>query len=130
MSDMRETGLITSPPHLRLSQLIEASLYDKRRELGVKDGLKEIYGVTTLMLVTFGEHRINSIEDLAGCATDDLHGWRELRRGRVLKHAGILSTFGVSRKDCETIIINARVAAGWIEESTSALALTSDLTAQ
>jgi transcription termination/antitermination protein NusA len=32
------------------------------------------------MLVVLGEHGINSIEDLAGCATDDLHGWSELRR--------------------------------------------------
>jgi|SRR5271170_2387828 transcription termination/antitermination protein NusA len=117
MADMHETCPIISPPHLRLSEVAEANLDDKRRELGVENGLKEIHGVTTLMLVAFGEHEIKSIEDLAGCAADDLYGWRELRRGRILKHPGILSACKVSRKDCETIIINARIAAGWIEES-------------
>jgi transcription termination/antitermination protein NusA len=121
MSDMSDTGLVTDLLHLRLPELSETSFDDKHRELGVEDRLKEIHGVTTLMLVAFGEHGIKSIEDLAGCATDDLHGWRELRRGRVLRHAGILSALGVSRKDCETIIVNARIAAGWIERSAPAL---------
>jgi N utilization substance protein A len=85
-------------------------------ELGVEDELKEVYGISPLMLVVFGEHGIKSMEDLAGCATDDLHGWCELRHGRRFRHVGILDVFGLSREDCESIIIDARIKVGWIKE--------------
>jgi len=114
---MHEASLITNSMHRRLSEITETSLDDRRRELGVEDELRDVHGVTTLMLVAFGEHGIKSIEDLAGCATDDLHGWRELRRGRIVRHAGVLSALDVSRTDCETIILDARLAAGWIDQS-------------
>ncbi len=87
----------------------------KRREFGVADGLKNIPGVTTPILVVFGQHGIRSIEDLADCATDDLDGWTEPKDGKIIKHEGILNRFRASRKDCETIIISARIAAGWIK---------------
>ena len=87
----------------------------KRKELGVEDSLKEVPGVTTRMLVAFGEHGIKSIEDLADCATDDLDGWSESKDGKTVKHAGILDHLKVSREDCETLIINARIKAGWIK---------------
>src|SRR5206468_2924957 len=63
---------------------IEAELDDKRRELGVGDALKEIPGVTTSMLVAFGENGIKSVEDLAGCATDELSGWSERKEGETI----------------------------------------------
>src|SRR6201985_959617 len=49
----------------------EAELDDKRKELGVEDALKEVPRVTTAMLVKLGENDIKTVEDLAGCATDD-----------------------------------------------------------
>jgi len=116
MSDLHERGSIPSSPHRRWSERTEANFNSKRNELGVEDGLKGVAGVSTLMLVVFGEHGIKSLEDLAGCATDDLHGWSELKRGRKIRHAGILDGFRVSRRDCEVIIINARLKAGWINE--------------
>ena len=33
------------------------------------------------MLVKFGENDIKTVEDLAGCATDDLVGWTERKEG-------------------------------------------------
>ena len=33
------------------------------------------------MLVKFGENGIKTVEDLAGCATDDLAGWTERKDG-------------------------------------------------
>src|SRR5262249_59086109 len=54
---------------------IEAELDAKRTELGVADELKDVPGVTTAMLVRFGENGIKTVEDLAGCATDELAGW-------------------------------------------------------
>ena len=67
------------------------------------------------MLAAFGKHGVKSIEDLADCATDDLDGWSESKDGKTIKHKGILDRFKVSRKDCEAIIINARIKAGWIK---------------
>ena len=62
---------------------LEAELDAKRKELGVEDALKEVPGVTTAMLVAFGENDIKTVEDLAGCATDDLAGWTERKDGET-----------------------------------------------
>ena len=63
----------------------EAELDAKRQELGVEDALKEVPGVTTAMLVKLGENGIKTVEDLAGCATDDLFGWSERKDGETTK---------------------------------------------
>src|SRR6266498_1736302 len=60
---------------------LEGELENKRKELGVDDALKTVPGVTSKMLVKFGENDIKSVEDLAGCATDDLVGWTERKEG-------------------------------------------------
>jgi N utilization substance protein A len=94
----------------------EAELDAKRRELGVEDALTEVPGVTTAMLVTLGEDGIKTVEDLAGCATDDLVGWSERKDGEVTKHPGLLDDFDLSREDAEGLIMQARLKAGWITE--------------
>ena len=114
-TDPNQTDLMRSAEPRRSSERIETNFDAKRKELGIEDGLMDIPGVTTQMLVAFGEHGIKSIEDLADCATDDLDGWSESRDGKTIRHAGILERFKVSRKDCEAMIINARVKAGWIK---------------
>jgi N utilization substance protein A len=96
-----------------LAQL-DAELDSKRLELGVEDALKEIPGVTTALLVAFGENGIKTVDDLAGCATDDLAGWSERKDGEVTKFPGILE--GASREEAEALIMQARVKAGWIKE--------------
>jgi N utilization substance protein A len=68
---------------------IEAELDAKRKELGVKDELKEVPGVSTNMLVKFGENGVKTVEDLAGCATDDLCGWTERKDGESKREPGI-----------------------------------------
>jgi hypothetical protein len=114
-ADPHQTDLVPSFEPRRSSERIKTSSDSKRKELGVDDALKNIPGVTTRMLVAFGEHGIKSIEDLADCATDDLNGWSESKDGKTIRHAGILDGFRVSRKKCEAIIINARIKAGWIK---------------
>ncbi len=94
---------------------IEADLDSKRRALGVDDSLKDVPGVTTPMLLAFGENGIKTIDDLAGCATDDLVGWTEMKTPVPVRHVGILDNFEVSRKDCDAMIMYARVKAGWLE---------------
>jgi N utilization substance protein A len=94
---------------------IEAEQEGRRQELGVADELKDVDGVTTPMLVAFGENDIKTVEDLAGCATDDLVGWTEGRGPEAVRHKGALDGFELSRTDAEAMIMAARVKAGWIE---------------
>ena len=95
---------------------IEAKLDEERRGLGVSDDLRAIDGLTTAMLVALGKDDVKSVEDLAGCATDDLVGWTERANGETTRHEGTLTGFDVSRADAEAMIMAARVEAGWISE--------------
>jgi N utilization substance protein A len=94
---------------------LEASRDARRKELGVDDDLREIEGVTTQMMVAFGENEIKSVEDLAGCAADELTGWFERSKGESTRHPGILDDFDVSRDEAESMIMLARLKAGWID---------------
>jgi transcription termination/antitermination protein NusA len=96
---------------------IEAEYDAKRAELGVADEVREVPGVTTKMMVAFGENDIKTLEDLAGCATDDLAGWTERKDGEAVRHAGALDGFEMSREECDALIMQARVKAGWIAEA-------------
>ncbi|WP_279482711.1 transcription termination factor NusA [Aureimonas sp. SK2] len=93
----------------------ENELDEKRRALGVEDGLRQIDGLTTAMLVALGEDGVKSVEDFAGCAADDLVGWTERKDGETKKFTGALSAFEVSRQQAEAMIMQARVMAGWVE---------------
>ena len=102
----------------------EAERDARRRELGVSDDLSKVEGVTTAMLVAFGENGIKTLEDLADCATDDLVGWTERSKDKdvePVRHKGVLDGFEVGRKEAEDLILGARVLAGWItpEEATA-----------
>jgi N utilization substance protein A len=96
---------------------IEAELDERRRELGVADEVREIDGVTTAMLVKFGENDVKTVEDLAGCATDDLVGWTEKKNGETVKTAGFLDGLEISREEAESIVMRARVKIGWVNEA-------------
>src|SRR4249920_3240539 len=96
---------------------IEGELDAKRKELGVEDAVKDVPGVTTAMLVKLGEGGIKSVEDLAGCATDDLVGWTERKDGESKREPGILEGYEISREDAEAVVMQARLKAGWITEA-------------
>ena len=83
--------------------------------LGLEEAFDDIPGITASMLIAFGNSGIRTTEDLAACATDDLLGWTERRGDKVTMHPGILGDMGVSRTQCDRIILQARVRAGWIE---------------
>ena len=93
---------------------IEAEQEARRKELGVADELKEIEGVTTPMLVAFGENDVKTLEDLAGCATDDSSaGPRAAEPRRFATRAPSTgSRFPHGRGGH---VMAARVKAGWIE---------------
>ena len=92
-----------------------AELDARRVELGVLDELKEIDGLTPAMLVALGEAGLKSVEDLAGCDTDELIGWTERKAGGAVKHKGAFSDLEVSAEEANDLIMKARVRAGWIE---------------
>ena len=101
---------------------LEAELDAKRKALGVADDLMEVPGLNTAMLVALGENGVKTVEDLADCATDDLAGWSERQDKETIRHDGFLDGFGVSRPQCEDLILAARVKAGWIDEADLAAA--------
>jgi N utilization substance protein A len=104
----------------RALEFIEArnkEMDDKRRALGVTDDVLEVDGVTAAMAVALGEHEIRTLEDLAGCATDDLIGYFETGKDKErVRVPGALDGFNLSSDDANAIIMKARVKAGWIEE--------------
>jgi len=79
--------------------------------------MKNVPGVTSKMLVKFGENDVKTVEDLAGCATDDLVGWTERKDGESQRFPCILDGMEMSREDAEALVMQARLAAGWITEA-------------
>ena len=103
----------------RALEFIEAKnkeMDDKRKELGVDDAVLEVEGVTPPMAVALGEHDLKTLEDLAGCATDDLLGYYEVNKEKErVRVPGALEGFNLTSDDANAIIMKARVKAGWIE---------------
>ncbi|MCG5481043.1 MAG: transcription termination/antitermination protein NusA, partial [Ensifer alkalisoli] len=95
---------------------IEAEMDARRKELGVADELRGIDGLTSQMLVALGEEGIKTVEDFAGCAADDLVGWTERKDGETKRFEGVFSKLDVTREEAEAMIVQARLAAGWITE--------------
>ncbi|WP_417410608.1 transcription termination factor NusA [Hoeflea sp.] len=95
---------------------VEAELDDKRKELGVEDELRSIPGITTAMMVALGGDGIKTVEDFAGCAVDDLTGWSERKDGETKRFDGLFSSLEVTRAEAEQMILQARLAVGWITE--------------
>ena len=108
----------------RAVEYIEArnkALDDKRRELGVEDAVAEVEGVTPPMLVALGEAGVKTLDDLAGCATDDLLGYYEVNKDKErVRIPGALEGFNLTPDDANAIIMKARVKIGWIEATPEA----------
>jgi N utilization substance protein A len=76
----------------------------------------EVPGVTPAIAVALGEAGVKTLEDLAGCATDDLLGYYETGKDKErVRIAGALESFNFTSDDANAIIMAARVKAGWIE---------------
>jgi N utilization substance protein A len=104
----------------RALEFIEAKnkeMDDKRKELGVADDVLEVEGITSAMAVALGEAGVKSLEDLAGCATDDLLGYYEVNKEKErVRIPGALEGFNLTNEDANAIVMKARVKMGWIEE--------------
>lgn len=88
----------------------------RRKELGVQDDLEQIDGMTTSMLVALGENNIKTLDDFAGCSTDDLFGWVEKTELGSKKQNGLFTGFDIPMEKIEEMILNARLKLGWIAE--------------
>ena len=96
---------------------IAAEQDEKRRAAGVHDNVLEIEGVTLPMAVKFGENEVLSVEDVAGLVPDDLRGYTEVKNGEKVHEDGMLEEFKLSEENATSLIMRARVKAGWIDES-------------
>jgi N utilization substance protein A len=93
---------------------LDAEQDEERKALGVEDGMRDVPGMTTAMLVALGKAGIKTVEDFAGSVPDEIVGWVERKEGQSTRHEGALSGFDLSRADAEAMIMQARVKAGWI----------------
>ena len=94
----------------------EADLDAERKSLGVDDALREVPGMTTVMLVALGKDEVKTMEDFAGSVPDDLIGYVERAEGESTFHPGAFDGLGLTRTDAEAMIMDARIRAGWITE--------------
>jgi N utilization substance protein A len=95
---------------------VEAELDAKRKELGVEDELRRSPASPPPMMVALGGDGIKTVEDFAGCAVDDLTGWSERKDGETKRFDGLFTGLDVSRAEAEQMILQARLAVGWITE--------------
>jgi transcription termination/antitermination protein NusA len=107
----------------RLAEKLDA----RRKELGVADDLVEMEGITLAMAVKLGEADIKNVEDFAGLVPDDLRGWFESKDGERVRQPGIFEDGKMSVETANDMIMQARLAAGWVtEEDLAALKAASE----
>ncbi len=94
-----------------------AELDEKRCALGVEDAVAEVEGLTPAMLVALGENGVKTLEDLAGCANDDLLGYYEMKDKERVRVPGALESFDLTAADVNDIIMKSRVKMGWVTEA-------------
>jgi len=94
---------------------LAAELEAKRKELGVADDLALVPGLTGPMLVALGQKGVKTLEDFAGFTGDDLRGWFENKNGERVREPGVLEDFQLTQEQADALILNSRIAAGWIE---------------
>ena len=90
---------------------------ETRKAAGVHDEVLEIEGVTLPMAVEFGKNEVLSVEDVAGLVPDDLRGYTEIKNGEKVHEEGMLEGFKLTEDAATMLIMQARVKAGWIDES-------------
>lgn len=100
---------VASALHDRATAHIEEQnrvLEERRKALGVEDALVEFTDFSNPVLIKLGEADVRSIEDLAGLAADELCDPDD----------GILRAEGLDEETANEIVMQARVAVGWITE--------------
>ncbi|HVY02870.1 MAG TPA: transcription termination factor NusA, partial [Caulobacterales bacterium] len=96
-------------------EAVAAELDAKRRELGVTDEVIALKNMTLPIAVKLGENDMKTREDVAGLVPDDLRGWFETKNGERVRQPGMLEGLDITPEAAEALIMEARVAEGWIE---------------
>ncbi len=95
---------------------INAKALEKAKELGVEDSLVDYEGLTPQMLEVLAEDGVKTLEDFATCADWELAGGYTTVDGKRVKDDGLLEKFDVSLAEAQALIMNARLALGWVTE--------------
>ena len=73
-------------------------------------------GMTPSFAVKLGQEGVKTVEDVAGLVPDDITGYREPGPdGKPVWVEGILKKGEMRKDDANLFVMEARVAAGWIE---------------
>jgi len=67
------------------------------------------------MAVALGEKQVTTLDDFAGMVADDLRGWFETKNGERVREPGLLESFNLTPEQADDLIMQARIAAGWID---------------
>ena len=83
-----------------------ARLKQELADLGIADDLASVEGLNNAMLVALGREGIKTLEDFAGLVADEMTN----------REDGILREFKMDDETATDLIMQARVAVGWITQ--------------
>ncbi len=95
---------------------INTKAIEKAKELGVEQSLLDYEGLTPQMFAVLAEDGIKTLEDFATCADWELAGGYTTVEGKRVKDDGLLEQFDVGLEEAQALIMNARLALGWVTE--------------
>ncbi len=95
---------------------INTKAIEKAKELGVEQSLFDYEGLTPQMFAVLAEDGIKTLEEFATCADWELAGGYTTVEGKRVKDDGLLEQFDVGLEEAQTLIMNARLALGWVTE--------------
>jgi len=95
---------------------INTKAIEQAKEYGVEQSLFDYEGLTPQMFAVLGEDGIKTLEDFATCADWELAGGYTTVEGKRVKDDGLLEKFDVGLEEAQTLIMNARLALGWVTE--------------
>ena len=95
---------------------INTKAIEKAKELGVEQSLFDYEGLTPQMFAVLAEDGIKTLEDFATCADWELAGGYTTVEGKRVKDYGLLEQFDVGLEEAQALIMNARLALGWVTE--------------
>jgi transcription termination/antitermination protein NusA len=95
---------------------INAKALDHARSLGVEERLVEFDGLTPQMVERLAEEGVLNLEEFGRCADWELAGgYTTSAEGKRVKDEGLLEKFDMSIEEAQTLVMNARVALGWVD---------------
>lgn len=95
---------------------INTKAIEKAKELGVEQSLFDYEGLTPQMFAVLAEDGIKTLEEFATCADWELAGGYTTVEGKRIKDDGLLEKFDVGLEEAQALIMNARLALGWVTE--------------